>query len=123
VVQDGASDTPTIGLLSFALLGHADNKPEDAEAFERSMHEACPRNEPHRLLSPIGQAGPGSTGDRSHLSQSWHHGNHSGEAERSYGIGLKLFGFIPEPVFAFIPHPVRDHPGTRFGIIPKSRSS
>jgi len=25
-------------------------------------------------------------------------GNHSGEAERSYGIGLKLFGFIPEPV-------------------------
>ena len=39
MVQDGASDTPTIGLLNFALLGHADNKPEDAEAFERSMHE------------------------------------------------------------------------------------
>jgi hypothetical protein len=30
-------------------------------------------------------------------------GNHSGEAERRYGIGLKLFGFIPEPVFTFIP--------------------
>src|SRR5215472_2971907 len=30
-------------------------------------------------------------------------GNHSGEAERSSGIGLKLFGFIPEPVFTFIP--------------------
>jgi hypothetical protein len=25
-------------------------------------------------------------------------GNHSGEAERDYGIALKLFGFIPEPV-------------------------
>ncbi len=30
-------------------------------------------------------------------------GNHSGEAERCSGIGLKLFGFIAEPVFAFIP--------------------
>jgi hypothetical protein len=27
-------------------------------------------------------------------------GNHSGEAERCSGIGLKLFGFIAEPVFA-----------------------
>jgi hypothetical protein len=30
-------------------------------------------------------------------------GNHSGEAERDSGVGLKLFGFIAESVFAFIP--------------------
>src|SRR5215471_13589249 len=30
-------------------------------------------------------------------------GNHSGEAERCSGIGLKLFGFIPEPLFGIIP--------------------
>ena len=30
-------------------------------------------------------------------------GNHTGEAERCYGIGLKLFGFIPEPLFGMIP--------------------
>ena len=43
----------------------------------------------------------------------------SGEAERSFGIGLKLLGFIPEPVFTFIPesrsgssrNTVRLHPG------------
>jgi hypothetical protein len=40
-----------------------------------------------------------------------------------YGIGLKLFGFIPEPMFTFIRNPVRDHRGTPFGIIPESRSS
>ncbi len=53
-------------------------------------------------------------------------GNHSGEAERSYGIGLKLFGFIPEPVFTFIPescsgssrNTVRNHPGIAF-ILPR----
>ena len=53
-------------------------------------------------------------------------GNHSGEAERSYGIGLKLFGFIPEPVFTFIPEScsgstriaVRNHPGIAF-ILPR----
>jgi hypothetical protein len=51
-------------------------------------------------------------------------GNHSGEAERSYGIGLKLFGFIPEPVFTFIPescsrssrNTVRNHPGIPFTL-------
>ena len=51
-------------------------------------------------------------------------GNHSGEAERSYGIDLKLFGFIPEPVFAFIPescstssrNTVRNHPGIAFTL-------
>src|ERR1700677_3715278 len=51
-------------------------------------------------------------------------GNHSGEAERSYGIGLKLFGFIPEPVFTFIPescsessrNTVRNHPGIAFAL-------
>ena len=32
-------------------------------------------------------------------------GNHSGEAERDSGIGLTLFGFIAESVFAFIPEP------------------
>ncbi len=49
-------------------------------------------------------------------------GNHSGEAERDSGIGLKLFGFIPEPVFTFIPescsgstrNTVRNHPGIAF---------
>jgi hypothetical protein len=30
-------------------------------------------------------------------------GNHSGDAERSSGIGLRLFGFIAELAFAFIP--------------------
>jgi len=51
-------------------------------------------------------------------------GNHSGEAERSYGIGLKLFGFIPEPVFTFIPEScsgssrttVRNYPGIAFTL-------
>jgi hypothetical protein len=38
-------------------------------------------------------------------------------------MGLKLFGFIAEPVFAFIPESCRDHLGTPFGIIPESRSS
>jgi len=49
-------------------------------------------------------------------------GNHSGEAERSYWIGPKLFGFIPEPAFTFIPescsrssrNAVRNHPGIAF---------
>jgi hypothetical protein len=53
-------------------------------------------------------------------------GNHSGEAERSSGISLKLFGFIAEPVFAFIPescsessrNAVRNHPGIAF-ILPR----
>ena len=52
-------------------------------------------------------------------------GNHSGEAERCYGIGLKLFGFIPEPVFTFIPescsrssrNTVRNHPGIAFTLL------
>ena len=51
-------------------------------------------------------------------------GNHSGEAERSSGIGLKLFGFIPEPVFTFIPESrsrssrngVRHHPEIAFTL-------
>jgi hypothetical protein len=49
-------------------------------------------------------------------------GNHSGEAERDSGVGLKLFGFIVESVFAFIPEScsgssrtaVRLHPGFMF---------
>ena len=49
-------------------------------------------------------------------------GNHSGEAGRSSGIGLKLFGFIPEPVFTLIPescsrssrNAVRNHPRIAF---------
>ena len=53
------------------------------------------------------------------------YGNHSGEAERDYGIGLKLFGFIPEPVFTFIPescsrssrNTVRNHPGIAFILL------
>ena len=44
------------------------------------------------------------------------------QAERNSGIGLKLFGFIPESVFTFIPdhcsgssrNGVRDHPGIAF---------
>ena len=57
-------------------------------------------------------------------------GNHSGEAERLSGIGLKLFGFIPESVFTFIPescsassrNTVRNHPGIPFTFprIPQS---
>jgi len=51
-------------------------------------------------------------------------GNHSGEAERHSGVGLKLFGFIAESVFAFIPEPcsgssrnaVRHHPGIAFTL-------
>src|ERR1700722_6222142 len=54
-------------------------------------------------------------------------GNHSGEAEHHSGIGLKLFGFIPEPVFTFIPescsrssrNTVRNHPGISF-IFPRN---
>ena len=53
-------------------------------------------------------------------------GNHSGEAERCSGVGLKPFGFIPEPVFTFIPescsrssrNTVRNHPGIAF-ILPR----
>jgi hypothetical protein len=49
-------------------------------------------------------------------------GNHSGEAEHDSGIGLKLFGFIPEPVLTFIPescsrssrNTVRNQPGIAF---------
>jgi len=48
--------------------------------------------------------------------------NHSDEAERGSGIGLKLFGFIAEPVFAFIPEScsrstrdtARNHSGIAF---------
>jgi len=53
-------------------------------------------------------------------------GNHSGEAERDSGVGLELFGFIAESVFAFIPescsgssrNAVRHHPGIAF-ILPR----
>jgi outer membrane protein TolC len=58
-------------------------------------------------------------------------GNHSGEAEHHSGIGLKLFGFIPEQVFTFIPescsrsprNTVRNHSGMAFILsrIPHSR--
>jgi hypothetical protein len=49
-------------------------------------------------------------------------GNHSGEAERDSGVGLKLFGLIAESVFAFIPescsgssrNAVRHHRGFAF---------
>jgi len=47
------------------------------------------------------------------------------QAERDSGIGLKLFGFIAEPVFAFIPescsrsprNAVRNHPGIAFILL------
>jgi hypothetical protein len=53
-------------------------------------------------------------------------GNHSGEAERDSGVGLKLFGFIAESAFAFIPescsgssrNAVRHHRGIAF-ILPR----
>jgi hypothetical protein len=49
----------------------------------------------------------------------------SGEAERGSGIGLKLFGFIPDSVFTFIPDHcsessrigVRHHPGIAFTFL------
>jgi hypothetical protein len=44
------------------------------------------------------------------------------QAERDSGIGLKLFGFIAESVFTFIPERCSGHPGLPFGIIPESRS-
>src|SRR6516164_8157799 len=60
-------------------------------------------------------------------------GNHSGEAERGSGIGLKVFGFIAESVFAFIPescsgssrNAVRNHPGIAFTLprIPQFNST
>ena len=48
------------------------------------------------------------------------------QAERYSGIGLKLFGFIPETAFTFIPescsgssrNAVRNHPGIAF-ILPR----
>jgi hypothetical protein len=51
--------------------------------------------------------------------------NHSGEAELSYWIGLKLFGFIPKSVYNLqLRNPIRDHPcgkvNTGFGTIPNS---
>src|SRR5580698_7491726 len=53
-------------------------------------------------------------------------GNHSGEAEHDSGVGLKLFGFIVESMFTFIPescsrssrNTVRNHPGIVF-ILPR----
>jgi hypothetical protein len=52
-------------------------------------------------------------------------GNYSGEAERGSGIGLELFGFIPESVFTFIlehcsdspRNAVRYHPGIAFTFL------
>jgi hypothetical protein len=44
------------------------------------------------------------------------------QAERGSGIGLKLFGFIAESVFTFIPESCSRSSGTAFGIIPESRS-
>ena len=44
------------------------------------------------------------------------------QAERYSGIALKLFGFIAESVFTFIPESRSVHPGTPFGIIQESRS-
>jgi len=45
-------------------------------------------------------------------------GNHSGEAERSSGIGLKLFGVIPELRSPSSRNTVRNHPGIAF-ILPR----
>jgi len=47
------------------------------------------------------------------------------QAERDSGVGLKLFGFIAESVFTFIPEPrscssrnsVRNHPGIAFTLL------
>ena len=54
------------------------------------------------------------------------------QAERDSGIGLKLFGFIAESVFTFIPescsgsprNAVRNHPGIAFTLdrIPHTRA-
>jgi hypothetical protein len=53
-------------------------------------------------------------------------GNHSGEAEHNSAVGLKLFGFIAESTFTFIPescsrssrNSVRNQPGIAF-ILPR----
>ena len=45
-------------------------------------------------------------------------GNHSGEAERSSGFDLKLFGFIPESCSGSSRNTVRNHPGIAF-ILPR----
>jgi hypothetical protein len=50
-------------------------------------------------------------------------GNHAGEAERCYGIGLKLFGFIPEPVFTFIPESCSGSSRERRSESSRNRSS
>ncbi len=44
------------------------------------------------------------------------------QAERGSGAGVKVFSFIAESVFTFIPNPVQAHPATAFRIIPESRS-
>jgi hypothetical protein len=52
-------------------------------------------------------------------------GNHSGEAEHDSGVGLNMFGFIAESVFAFIPescsgssrNAVRHHRGIAFILL------
>ena len=58
------------------------------------------------------------------VQRRWPCGNQSGEAERGSGIGLKLFGFIPDSAFTFIPDhcsessriAVRIHPGIAFTL-------
>src|SRR5579885_3334463 len=47
-------------------------------------------------------------------------GNHSGEAEHDSGIGLKLFGFIPEPVFTFIPESCSESTRNHVQLAPES---
>ena len=44
------------------------------------------------------------------------------QAERDSGLGLKLFSFIAESVFTFVPEPCSRSSGTAFGIIPEWRS-
>jgi hypothetical protein len=69
-------------------------------------------------------ASPESNGLAGELHRSWTHAGDSCETERCSGIGLKLFGFIPEPAFTFIPesrsessrNTVRNHPGIAFTL-------
>ena len=72
---------------------------EDKRLLNKSLNSGCPS---------AGELGSLTVGFR---------------RSRGSAIGLRLFGLIAEPVFAFIPESCSGAPGTPVGIIPESRSS